>query len=127
MRGYTVTAAAVTLGLSVKWVDNALSHHAVKGVAQSRQGVSRKLSPAAVATLAIAVELVQLLSISLARALDLAGQALESRDSPALLHLSPAVTISIDTASIARQTAESLAHAVEIAPIPRRGRPPLRG
>lgn len=127
MRGYTVAATAVTLGLSVKWVDNALSHHPVNGVSRSRQGVSRKLSPAAVTTLAIAVRLGKLLSVPLARALDLARQALESPDSPALLHLSQVITISIDSATIARHTSEALAHAVEIAPTPRRGRPPARG
>lgn len=126
MRGYTVAATAVALGLPVKWVDNALSHHPVKGVSRSRQGVSRKLSPAAVITLAITVRLVRLLPIPLSRALDLARQAMESPDNPAPLHLSQVITISIDATAIARQTAEDLALAVEIAPTPRRGRPPAR-
>lgn len=126
MRAYTVAATAVTLGLSAKWVDNTLSHHTVQGVSKGRQGVSRKLNPGAVATLAIAVRLVRLLSVPLARALELAQDALESQHSPARLELSGAITLVVDTAAIAHHTTERLALAVEIAPTPKRGRPSTR-
>ena len=57
MRAYTVAASAFTLGVNTKWLDNVLSHHRVDGVFQQRQGISRRLTPAALLTLEIAARL----------------------------------------------------------------------
>ena len=43
MRAYTVATVAVTLGVTPKWLDNALSRFPIRGVLQSRQGVSQNL------------------------------------------------------------------------------------
>lgn len=74
VRGYTVAAAAVTLGTSTKWIDNVLSHHKITGVTQTRQGIARKLSPHAVLILEISLELGRVLSVPLPRALALAEE-----------------------------------------------------
>ena len=123
MRAYTVAAAAVTLGVSPKWVDNALSHHPIPGVSRKSQGVARRLSPSAVTTLEIALRLGRLISVPLARGLDLAQQAVENGDRAARLELSTAISIVVDVPAITSETAVRLAEAVEIAPVPRRGRP----
>ena len=109
--------------MSPKWVDNALSRHPVPGTSKKSQGVTRRLPPNAVTTLEIALRLGRLLSVPLARGLDLAQLALENGDGTATLELSTAISIVMDVAAITSETAARLAEAVEIAPVPRRGRP----
>ena len=74
MRSYTVATVALTLGVSPKWVDNALSRFHVAGVVQKGQGVSRRLSPHSVLNLYIAIELGNSLGLPLAEALRTAQQ-----------------------------------------------------
>ncbi len=109
--------------MSPKWVDNALSHHPVPGASKKSQGVARRLSPIVVTTLEIALQLGRLLSVPLARGLDLAQLALKNGDGTATLELSTAISIVVDVTAITSETAARLAEAVEIAPVPRRGRP----
>jgi hypothetical protein len=123
MRAYTVAAVAVTLKMPPKWVDNVLSHHAVRGVSQKRQGVARRLTPQAVTTLEVALRLCRVLSVPLSRALVLAHELVEKGDSSSRLELSHSVAIVVDVVAIASDTAIRLAHAVEVAPTPKRGRP----
>ncbi|MEO8575501.1 MAG: hypothetical protein ABI556_02320 [Gemmatimonadales bacterium] len=124
MRAYTVAAVAVTLKVPAKWIDNVLSHHSVHGVIQARQGVTRRLSPQAVTILAIALQLVRSASLPLSRALDIAQRAVQAGTPEARVQLSPSVGLVVDTSAIRTETSARLAEAVEIAPRPRRGRPP---
>ena len=125
MRAYTVAAVAVTLGVSRKWVDNALSHHTVRGVSQARQGITRKLTPESVTTLGIALRLVQTFSIPLDRALQLAEELIQVGGSSAEATLITGIALRVNVSAITAETMGRLAEAVEITPTPRRGRPKL--
>jgi len=120
MRAYTVATVAITLNVSPKWLDNTLSHYRIEGVVQARQGVSRKLSPHAVLTLRIALRLVEHLEMPLRRALELAH---ELTGDPGGYPLSRELSISLDLNRATAEITERLAQAVEITPVPRRGRP----
>lgn len=120
MRAYTVATAAVTLGMPPKWLDNVLSHHSIDGVTRSRQGVPRRLAPRAVLTLEIAIRLSEVLSIPTARALDVAQNLTQGASASTV---EKGVTLTLDLESIKADLGERLAHAVEIAPLPKRGRP----
>lgn len=123
MRAYTVATAAVTLRMPAKWVDNVLSHHSIAGVAKARQGIARRLSPNAILNLEVAIRLSNSLSIPTARALELARELTEKTGE---LSTGKGITITLDLEAIRADLAERLAHAVEIAPLPRRGRPVRR-
>ena len=120
MRAYTVATAAVTLQVSPKWIDNVLSHHSIDGVAKSRQGISRHLAPHALLSLEVAIRLSEAFSIPTARALELAHELVQKSSGSTTGN---AVTLTIDIESIKSDLGERLAHAVEIAPLPKRGRP----
>jgi hypothetical protein len=106
--------------MPVKWIDNVLSHHTVAGVARSRQGVSRRLTPQAILGLEIAIRLSNALSIPIARSLELAARLVRERGE---LSAGKGLTLALDIEVIQAELAERLANAVEIAPLPRRGRP----
>jgi hypothetical protein len=121
MRAYTVATAAVTLRMPAKWIDNVLSHHSVPGIVRTRQGVARRLTPQAILSLEIAIRLIDGLSIPVARALELSAKGIrENGEIPA----GKGVTVRFDVEAIQAELSERLANAVEIAPLPRRGRPP---
>ena len=122
MRSYTVATVAITLRINRKWLDNTLSHHRIEGVVQSRQGVSRRLTPGAVLTLYIALVFIHILAVPLKNALDLANHFPQGNGFSRLA-LSPELTVEIDLEEMTREVASRLAAAVEVAPVPRRGRP----
>ena len=121
-RAYTIAAAALALGTSTKWLDNVLSHYQVPGVAQERQGVSRRLTVEGLLVLSLAVLLIQELGLPTPRAIQL-GEDLAKNDGRYVA--SQGLNVGIDLTSFRSQLLESLENAVEIAPAPRRGRPPL--
>lgn len=123
MRAYTVAATAVTLDVPAKWVDNALSHHHVPGVARRRQGVARRLSYQAVLTLEVALRLVRTLGVPLPRSIELATVLISDPKSRQSLGAGSGLSLAIDIEAIEAHVARLLAHAVEVAPSPRRGRP----
>jgi hypothetical protein len=122
MRAYTVATVAVTLGVAPKWLDNVLSRFAVRGVLQSRQGVSRRLGPHAVVTLHLANELVRTLGLPLGEAISLAERIGESGETGSVQLFSTA-HLTVDVARATREVGERLAQAVEVTPVPKRGRP----
>src|SRR6202011_4675550 len=71
-RAYTIATAALTLGTSVKWLDNVLSHNRVSGIVRERQGVARRLTVESLVGLALAVLLVRELGLPTAKAIALA-------------------------------------------------------
>lgn len=123
MRAYTVATVAVTLGITRKWLDNTLSHNRIDGVIQARQGVSRKLSPLAVVTLYVTLRLIEDLDMPLKRALKLASELARSSGNHTL---SAGFSITLDMDRSVHDVTERLARAVEITPLPRRGRPSVK-
>ena len=123
MPAYTVAATAVTLGMPIKWVDNVLSHHEVPGVSQSRQGVSRRLAPQAILTLDLALRIPNALGVPISRALELSASLLRQPGGSTTIDLGQGVSLTIDLEKVRSELLERLAHAVEVAPSPRRGRP----
>ncbi|HET9635008.1 MAG TPA: hypothetical protein VFP26_03690 [Gemmatimonadaceae bacterium] len=122
-RAYTVATAALALHVSTKWLDNTLSHCSVQGVSQTRQGVSRKLSIESLTILAIAIALMSDLHTPLTNAIEFATQLTQSGGRIALRD---GITIELDIQRATTGLLERLEHAVEIAPLPRRGRPPQK-
>ena len=120
MRGYTVVTSAVALNVEYKWLDNLLSHHEVAGVRQARQGVARTLPYSSLRILAITLELISAVQSPLPYALIWAHR-LDSGDNPAA---AGSLWLTVDLEKIDRWLGERLAYAVEVAPTPRRGRPP---
>ena len=120
MRGYTVVTSAVALNVDYKWLDNLLSHHTLVGVRQARQGVSRTVSFGALLVMAIALELIEAFQMPLPQALSW-GSRLASGENPAK---AGNLTIALDLDAVEGSLAKRLAYAVEVAPVPRRGRPP---
>lgn len=120
-RAYTVGAVALALDVTAKWIDNVLSHHTLRGVAQERQGVSRKVNPEGLLQLALAIILIEDLEIPTSSALSLANTLNENGGS---LKTPAGISIELDLAAIRARLETRLAQAVEIAPVPRRGRPP---
>jgi hypothetical protein len=120
-RAYTVTTAALALGVPAKWLDNTLSHFRIEGVHQARQGVARRLSLESLLHLATSIILTRELEIPLARALELARDLIAMDGQVAF---GDRLSISTDVISIRADLLLHLEHAVEVAPLPRRGRPP---
>jgi hypothetical protein len=119
-RAYTVGTVALALDVPSKWLDNILSHHRVPGVVQARQGVSRKVTPEGLLQLALAVRLIGDLGIPAANALQLAGTIAASNG----IYSTPSgIGVSLDLNQLRSKLETRLAQAVEIAPVPRRGRP----
>lgn len=123
MRAYTVTATAVTLGVSRKWLDNVLSHHRVAGVLQERQGIARQVTPAALLTLEIAVRLGRALAIPLAPALEIATHLIQTKGGEIEPSIASSIRVIADIEAITGELNARLERAVEMSPNPRRGRP----
>jgi hypothetical protein len=122
-RAYTVATAALALNVSVKWLDNTVSHFRVQGVDQSRQGVARKFSIESLTILAISIAIVRDLDAPVRNAINIATQLVQSHGN---VTLPGGVMITVDVDKTSALLFERLEHAVEIAPLPRRGRPPKK-
>ena len=123
MRAYTVAATAVALGVSSKWVDNVLSHHQVPGVHQARQGIARRVTPAALLTLDIALKLVRSLGLPLPQALETARRLIDAKEGGIALSGATSIQIRADVKTLTNDLNARLERAVEMSPTPRRGRP----
>jgi hypothetical protein len=120
-RAYTIATAALTLRMSLKWLDNTLSHISVPGVQQERQGVARRITIEGLLVLAVATLLINELGIPLAGAIALAEKLITNGGQ----YSSPeGVSLQLNLKKLTASLLERLENAVEIAPIPRRGRPP---
>jgi hypothetical protein len=120
-RAYTVATAALATGMPIKWVDNILSHNKLLGIRQERQGVARRLSVEGLLVLALTALLIQELGLSTAKAIITAEGIVNSGGR---YSASQGVSIELDLTAFRAGLLEQLEHAVEVAPIPRRGRPP---
>ena len=120
-RAYTIATAALALGTSVKWLDNVLSHNRVLGVTQERQGIARRLTVEALLVLALVVLLIQELGLPTSKAITLAEDLLSN---DGRYSAQQGLNLGLDLSSFRVQLLEKLENAVEIAPVPKRGRPP---
>jgi hypothetical protein len=121
-RAYTVATAALALGTSLKWLDNVLSHNQVSGVTQDRQGVSRRLTVDGLVVLGLAVLLIQELGVPTPRAITLAEDL--AKHEGRHVARDGMLNLELDFAPFRARLLERLENAVEVAPVPRRGRPP---
>jgi hypothetical protein len=119
-RAYTVATAALALGVSGKWIDNVLSHNKVPGIRQERQGIARRLSVEGLLVLAVTTLLIDQLGLPTAKAIIVAEEIVKGSGR----YLAGELSIEIDLTMFQATLLEKLESAVEIAPIPRRGRPP---
>jgi hypothetical protein len=120
-RAYTPAAAALTLGVNPKWLDNVLSHHQVPGVEQSRQGIARRLSIDGIVVLALGLLLIQELGLPVGRAIDVAAIMASHHGRYDTMQ---GVAIVFELSRFRNELIHRLESAVEVAPAPRRGRPP---
>lgn len=119
-RAYTIATAALTLGTSIKWVDNVLSHNRVSGIARGRQGISRRLTIEGLVGLALAVLLARELGLPTAKAIMVAENLAKNEGR----YIAPqGLILTLDLSSFRADLLERLESAVEIAPVPKRGRP----
>jgi dienelactone hydrolase len=121
-RAYTIATAALALGTSIKWLDNVCSHHRVPGVSQQRQGVSRRLAVEGLLVLALAVLLIQELGMAMPRAIAVAEELAKNEGRYTVRE---GFSLNLDLSSFQARLLEKLENAVEITPVPKRGRPPL--
>ena len=121
MRAYTIAATAVTLGVTRKWIDNVLSHHRVEGVLHAKQGIQRQVTPIGLLTLEIALGLGRSMNVPIGRALEMSNRLIAAKGGE--VAFAPSLTLQADVESVSRQLDDRLEHALEITPIPRRGRP----
>jgi hypothetical protein len=120
-RAYTIATAALALDVPAKWLDNILSHNKVAGVWQERQGVARRLSIEGLLVLALTAILVNELGLSTTKAIIVAEEIVKNGGRYAAAR---GLSIELDLQVFQASLLEQLEKAVEIAPIPRRGRPP---
>ena len=123
MRAYTVAATAVALGVSSKWVDNVLSHHQVPGVHRARQGIARRVTPAALLILDITLRLVRSLGLPLPQAIQTAQRLVDAGEGGVGLSGAASIQIRADVEALTEDLNVRLERAVEMSPTPRRGRP----
>ena len=121
---YNTATTASALGVNPKWLDNLLSHNDLDGIQGLSQGVARRLSLSSILTIALARDLAESLSIPTTSALRTATRVLETQHGE--INLSPSLRLVVDLDALRTDILASLARAVELAPTPRRGRPPKR-
>jgi hypothetical protein len=120
-RAYTVATAALALDVPLKWLDNILSHNTVSGIRHERQGIARRLSIEALLILALTALLIHELGLSTTKAIVVAEGMVSTGGRYAAGH---GLLVEIDLRAFRIGLLEQLERAVEMAPIPRRGRPP---
>lgn len=120
-RAYTVATAALALEMPAKWVDNILSHNKVPGIRQERQGVARHLSIEGILVLALTTLLIDELGMPTVKAIVMADGIMRSSGRYLARR---GLSVQLDLPAFEASLIERLESAVEIAPIPRRGRPP---
>jgi hypothetical protein len=121
LRAYTVGATAVTLGVTRKWIDNVLSHHHVDGVLHAKQGIQRQVTPAGLLTLEIALGLGRSMDVPIGRALEMSKRLIAADGGE--VTFGTTLKLRADVESIAYQLELRLERALEMTPIPKRGRP----
>lgn len=120
-RAYTIATAALALDTSPKWLDNLLSHHRLPGVVQAKQGIPRRLNIEGLLNLSVILLLTGELGTTVGSALWIAEEITVRGGT---LITAGGVRIELDLDALRTRLLSRLEHAVEVAPLPRRGRPP---
>lgn len=120
-RAYNIATAALALKVSIKWLDNVLSHHSIAGVEQEGQGIARRLSLEGLLKLSISVLLIQEFDLPTARALEITHILINNQGH---YESSAGLMLSLNLRLLENNLLGRLEYAVESAPSPRRGRPP---
>jgi hypothetical protein len=121
-RAYTVATAALALDMPVKWIDNVLSHNRVPGIRQERQGIARRLSIEGLLVLGLTAVLSYELGLPTSKAI-VVGHGMVAGKGRYLA--GNGLAVEIDLPAFQARLLEKLESAVETAPVPRRGRPPV--
>lgn len=123
-RTYTAKLIALTLGASVKWVDNLLSHHDVPGVTRGKQGVERRIADEGLFAIAAIRILTEELGLGLSQAALIVRSALASRTPEQMRYTTESgIVLQFPVAEIDRRMRERLLDAVEAVARVSRGRP----
>jgi hypothetical protein len=125
VRFYSVAVAALAIDAPHKWTDNLLSQHDVAEVAHRRRGVARGITWQALVRIAVIRELHVRLGCAVREAVALTGHLFDSPDEGSLQ--AGALAIVLDRDALERDLHARLKDALESAPRPRRGRPPVKG
>jgi hypothetical protein len=123
-RLYDIAVASLAIRAPVKWTDNLLSQHTIPDVHRIARGVARGISWSALVQIALVRELHVRLGCAVHQAVSLATDLLASPDGSA--SSADYVTLLVDRPAFERALQLRLADALEMAPRPRRGRPPSR-
>ena len=119
-RSYDPRTAALALGVPLKWIDNTLSHHNIRGVNRAWRGIERQLTFEAVTLLFLARLLCSELGVPLATAIGLGRRLMDSADqqigSPA------GVMLGVDVARVAHDLQLRLSEISETTARMKRGR-----
>jgi hypothetical protein len=124
LRLYDIAVTSLAIGAPEKWTDNFLSAHRVTGVQGRTRGVARGISWPAFVVVALTRELHIGIGCSVRDAFALATSLLETSDGR--LAVGAYAEFSFDRERFERDLHQRLSDALEIAPRPRRGRPPRR-
>lgn len=124
-RSYSAKLIALTVGTSLKWVDNLLSHHTLPGVSCGKQGVERQVTDEALLAIEITRMLTSELGVPLGRAAAIASAAVASRSElPPRFVTRSGIAVVFPLAAIEQRLRGRVMEAVEaIGRVPR-GRPP---
>jgi hypothetical protein len=123
-RLYSVAIASLAIEAPIKWTDNLLSQHDVRDVRRRTRGVARGISWPALRHIALTRELHLRLGCSVRDALDMAGRLLDAPVPSA--NIGASLVLGLDREGFERALRQRLVDALEMAPQPRRGRPPRR-
>jgi hypothetical protein len=123
-RRYSVAVASLAIDAPAKWTDNLLSQHEVPDIRRRTRGVARGISWPALLHIALAREIHVQLGCAVRDALGIAGELLAAPHPSATL--GAWLVLRFDRDGFERALRDRLATALEIAPRPRRGRPPFR-
>lgn len=123
-RSYDVRLVALTIGATLKWVDNLLSQHELPGVTRGRQGVQRRITDEGL----LAIELTRMLTVEaripVGRAIEIARAAIRSRlEADMQVRLAGDLTFVFQAPAIEQRLRRRLAEAIESSARVRRGRP----
>jgi hypothetical protein len=120
-RTYDARTVAMVLDAPIKWVDNILSHHDIRGVDRTSRGVERRLSFDGVAAIAIARLLSMELGIPMAGALAIGAQLVDQGDGQ--LMTPGGVGVTVDFGALTGKLQDRLTEVCETSVRMRRGRP----
>ena len=118
---YSVRVVALALDVPVKWIDNVLSHHELRGVSRTTHGVPRQLDDVALLSLALCRLLAVTTGMPIANAASLARAVVESGGR---VTVAPGIAFEVALDEMRRRLHARAIDAAEAVSHVRRGRPP---